>query len=604
MKRSYIIFLILLLLSIPTYSQIQVMVWNDEFSNTGLPDATRWGYDVGGSGWGNNELEYYTDSRLENARCENGNLVIEARKESYQGMNYTSARLVTSNKGDWRYGRFEVRAKLPGGKGTWPAIWMLPTTWVYGSWPSSGEIDIMEYVGYDPGNVHGSIHTEAYNHTIGTQKTSTYSVPDAETAFHTYAIEWTTEKIDFFVDDVKYFSFTNEHTGYKVWPFDQPFHFILNLAVGGDWGGAEGVDPNIWPQQMVVDYARVYQYITKDQIVVDGPTNVTANATGLVFKTQNIVGATYHWTVPDGATIVSGDGSNQIVVNWGTSAGDVQVQITHPDAGGNYSKGVAVITAPTGDKYTIVDFSSSGTEGWAPYSNGTNIITLSKQDTLLLIKYNIVDPSVNPHVDFTFSNPVSMSNLSNLVIWMKTFNLSNSVVVRADLFDIDGKYTDVTPVFRFTPTLPNGDFHCYQFDFTNNWGSNTPVYGSTINQSAIAGIRFYVDYGFYGKVASDSLWFDNIEITKDPISTSAIMPSLLSKVIIYPNPCSSMITIQSPESAGEPEQIVVLDMLGRLEIAIKGSKQTTVNVTGLPSGLHMLILIYKSGQVSKLLMKQ
>jgi Beta-glucanase/Beta-glucan synthetase len=580
------------------------MVWNDEFSNTGLPDATRWGYDVGGSGWGNNELEYYTDSRLENARCENGNLVIEARKESYQGMNYTSARLVTSNKGDWRYGRFEVRAKLPGGKGTWPAIWMLPTTWVYGSWPSSGEIDIMEYVGYDPGNVHGSIHTEAYNHTIGTQKTSTYSVPDAETAFHTYAIEWTTEKIDFFVDDVKYFSFTNEHTGYKVWPFDQPFHFILNLAVGGDWGGAEGVDPNIWPQQMVVDYARVYQYITKDQIVVDGPTNVTANATGLVFKTQNIVGATYHWTVPDGATIVSGDGSNQIVVNWGTSAGDVQVQITHPDAGGNYSKGVAVITAPTGDKYTIVDFSSSGTEGWAPYSNGTNIITLSKQDTLLLIKYNIVDPSVNPHVDFTFSNPVSMSNLSNLVIWMKTFNLSNSVVVRADLFDIDGKYTDVTPVFRFTPTLPNGDFHCYQFDFTNNWGSNTPVYGSTINQSAIAGIRFYVDYGFYGKVASDSLWFDNIEITKDPISTSAIMPSLLSKVIIYPNPCSSMITIQSPESAGEPEQIVVLDMLGRLEIAIKGSKQTTVNVTGLPSGLHMLILIYKSGQVSKLLVKQ
>ena len=249
--------------------------------------------------------------------------------------------------------------------------------------------------GYDAG--HGSIHTEAYNHTIGTQKTSTYSVPDAETAFHTYAIEWTTEKIDFFVDDVKYFSFTNEHTGYKVWPFDQPFHFILNLAVGGDWGGAEGVDPNIWPQQMVVDYARVYQYITKDQIVVDGPTNVTANATGLVFKTQNIVGATYHWTVPDGATIVSGDGSNQIVVNWGTSAGDVQVQITHPDAGGNYSKGVAVITAPTGDKYTIVDFSSSGTEGWAPYSNGTNIITLSKQDTLLLIKYNIVDPSVNPH---------------------------------------------------------------------------------------------------------------------------------------------------------------------------------------------------------------
>lgn len=603
MKQSYIFIIFLMLLNIPAFSQIQVMVWNDEFSNTGLPDASRWGYDVGGGGWGNNELEYYTNARLENARCENGNLIIEARKESYQGMDYTSARLVTTNKGDWRYGRFEVRAKLPGGKGTWPAIWMLPTTWVYGSWPSSGEIDIMEYVGYDPGNVHGSIHTEAYNHTIGTQKTSTYVVADAETAFHTYAIEWTRETIDFFVDDVKYFSFANEHTGYKVWPFDQPFHFILNLAVGGDWGGAEGVDPNIWPQQMVVDYARVYQYITKDQIVVDGPANVSPNAAGLVFKTQNIVGATYHWTVPGGANIVSGDGTNQIVVNWGTSAGDVQVEITHPDAGGTYSKGVSVITSPSGDKYTVVDFSSSGTEGWTPYSNGSNTITLSKQDTLLLIKYNIVDPSVNPHVDFTFSNPVSMSNLSNLAIWMKTLNISNSVVVRADLFDIDGKYTDVTPVFRFTPTLPNGDFHCYQFDFANKWGSNTPIYGSTVNPSAIAGIRFFVDYGFYGKVATDSLWLDNIEITKDPIATAAITPSLLSKVTVYPNPCTSMITIQTPDGAGEPEQIIVLDMLGRQEIAMEGTTQT-IDVTALPAGLHMLILKYKTGQVSKLLMKQ
>jgi len=198
---------------------------------------------------------------------------------------------------------------------------------------------------------------------------------------------------------------------------------------------------------------------------------------------------------------------------------------------------------------------------------------------------------------------VSMSNLSNLAIWMKTLNISNSVVVRADLFDIDGKYTDVTPVFRFTPTLPNGDFHCYQFDFTNNWGSNTPVYGSTVNQSAIAGIRFFVDYGFYGKVASDSLWLDNIEITKDHIATAAITPSLLSKVTVYPNPCTNMVTIQTSEGAGEPEQIIVLDMLGRQEIAMEGTTQT-IDVTALPAGLHMLILKYKTGQVSKLIMKQ
>ncbi|OCL27420.1 hypothetical protein U472_06960 [Orenia metallireducens] len=234
------------------------LVWSDEFNYTGLPDPNKWGYDVGAGGWGNNEWQNYTANRLENARVENGNLIIEARKDWYEGVEFSSARLVSRNKGDWLYGRVEARAKLPGGLGSWAAIWMLPTDWAYGDWPNSGEIDIMEHVGYEPHMIYGTVHTEAYNHMLGTQKMVGVEGGDWETAFHTYAIEWYTDRIDFLVDGRIYHTFT-KHGGTAEWPFDQRFHLIMNIAVGGDWGAAGGYDPNVWPQRMEVDYVRVYQ---------------------------------------------------------------------------------------------------------------------------------------------------------------------------------------------------------------------------------------------------------------------------------------------------------------------------------------------------------
>jgi beta-glucanase (GH16 family) len=186
-------------------------------------------------------------------------LIIEARREEYGGRPYTSARLLSRDSGNWLYGRFEVRAKLPGGRGAWPAIWMLPTDWKYGSWPASGELDIMEMVGWDPGVIHGSVHTAAYNHTIGTQKTAQRWVADATSAFHTYVAEWTPERIDIFVDDTRYFTFNNEHAGSAKWPFDQRFHMLLNVAVGGSWGAVRGIDDAAFPQRMEIDYVRVYQ---------------------------------------------------------------------------------------------------------------------------------------------------------------------------------------------------------------------------------------------------------------------------------------------------------------------------------------------------------
>lgn len=259
MRVKYFLLILISFSVFVSYSQSRKLIWADEFDSQGLPDSSRWGYDVGGKGWGNNELQFYTARRKENASVRNGQLVIEARKENYQSSRYSSARLVSKNKGDWKYGRIEVKAKIPKGRGIWPAIWMLPTKSTYGGWPKSGEIDIMEFVGYMPDSVFGTVHTGAFNHTIGTQKGGGMELKDLATAFHIYAIEWTKDRIDFYIDDQKYFEFRNEGSGPAAWPFDQEFHIILNVAVGGNWGGKYGVDDSIFPQTMVVDYVRVYQ---------------------------------------------------------------------------------------------------------------------------------------------------------------------------------------------------------------------------------------------------------------------------------------------------------------------------------------------------------
>lgn len=237
------------------------LVWSDEFNYSGLPDSTKWSYDqrLNDIGWGNNEAQYYTRARIENASVKDGFLTIRALKEDYQGKKYTSARLITAHKGDWLYGRFEVKAKLPDGRGMWPAIWMLSTDNHYGGWPASGEIDIMENVGYDPFWIVASAHTKSYNHVQGTQKNNKLKVEDCYSGFHLYALEWEASEYRVYVDDQLIFTFKNEGTGFKEWPFDQKFHLLLNLAVGGNWGGKMGIDDAVFPRSMVVDYVRVYQ---------------------------------------------------------------------------------------------------------------------------------------------------------------------------------------------------------------------------------------------------------------------------------------------------------------------------------------------------------
>lgn len=235
------------------------LAWNDEFEYSGLPDNSKWSYELGGNGWGNNELQYYTEKDTLNAEVENGLLKITARKQTREDKQYTSARLLTRNKAEFKYGKIEVRAKLPAGKGTWPAIWMLGTNIDKVGWPKCGEIDIMEHVGFEKDSIFGTVHNESYNGMKGTQKVKGHVINNPYDSFHVFSIEWTPEKIDFMMDNQVYNHFVNEHKTINEWPFDQPFFLILNLAIGGDWGGKYGVDNDVFPASMEVDYVRVYK---------------------------------------------------------------------------------------------------------------------------------------------------------------------------------------------------------------------------------------------------------------------------------------------------------------------------------------------------------
>lgn len=233
------------------------LVWNDEFDGTGLPDSNVWSFDVRGPGWVNDELQAYTDAKLENCRVENGKLIIEARKD---GNDYTSARIKTEGKADWLYGKVVVRAKLPKGRGVWPAIWMMPTDSKYGSWPNSGEIDIMEYVGHEPGMIHASMHSKDMNFMNGLMRTNAVFIKNLEDNFHDYIMIWEENGIKIMVDDTVVGNWkTNSSESWESWPWNKRFHLILNVAIGGSWGGQQGVNDSIWPQKMEVDYVRVYQ---------------------------------------------------------------------------------------------------------------------------------------------------------------------------------------------------------------------------------------------------------------------------------------------------------------------------------------------------------
>ncbi len=282
-------------------AQTWELVWSDEFDYTGSPDPAKWDHDLGAGGWGNQEAQYYT-ARPENVRVNGDHLIIEARAESFSGSNYTSARITTRDRASWTYGRIEARAQLPAGVGSWSAIWMLSEESPYGIWPASGEIDIAEHVGKDQGRVHSSLHLKNRNSPLGNNPTGSMEPGFVSTSFHIYAVEWEPRQIRFYVDDQlvdlrvpgtnQIGEYQNPQQGWAEWPFDQPFHVLLNVAVGGQWGGPT-IDAAAFPTQMLVDYVRVYEDAGTLPEVTLGPVPASIEAGGSLMLSA-------HATDPDG----------------------------------------------------------------------------------------------------------------------------------------------------------------------------------------------------------------------------------------------------------------------------------------------------------------
>ena len=501
----------LLCLSLPAFSQtggFNELVWNDEFEGEGAPDPTFWSYDLGTGqgGWGNNEVQAYTNNSS-NVRRSGGNLVIEANKVNGA---WTSARIKTQGKFNFTYGRIEFRAKLPKGSGTWPALWMLGESITTKGWPACGEIDVMEHVGKDPGRIHGTLHTpSSYGNTVNTGSTI---VSDYGDNFHVYAAEWTPDAIKFYIDNNLFYTYAPANKDAATWPFTDPQFIIINLAMGGNWGSdtkyetngqKNGIDPALTTARFEVDYVRVYQTFT--ELKLSGPASVNPGAQNITFKASKVNGAAYTWEVPAGVSITSGVGTSEIKVNWGTNPG--QVKVTMHLNGQNYQKTLNVTTTqtPEGEAFMIEDFNALPS---AKLSSSGGTFNFSQENNALKVSYQVSNPSALPQMIYTLTEPLNMSGYPVLAVNLRTRNESENVLLRLDLVDEAGKVTGTSNVFTLSPLIDDNEYFTYHFDYRNLFGTGS----GQIDGTKVKQIRILVNYGILGSPGSDTFWIDHFSV--------------------------------------------------------------------------------------------
>jgi beta-glucanase (GH16 family) len=551
------------------------LVWSDEFDTPGAPDPARWNFETGGGGWGNNELQFYTNSR-DNSYISNGTLKIHARKS--QNGTWTSARMVTSGKASWKYGRFEIRAKLPAGRGTWPAIWMMPQSPAYGIWPRSGEIDIMEHVGYDMNKIHGTIHTEAYNHKSGTQKGGSITLPQVNNQFHIYAIEWTVSEIRWYANNQLYFTFKNENKTYREWPFDQAFFLILNIAIGGDWGGAQGIDPNLAEALMEIDYIRIYS-TTIVPPVISGPELVNPGSE-IILSTPELGDLRYKWNLPEGVTLVSGEGTGTILVRWNDQPGIVTVDAFNAcDTVRSNPFSIQLRSKPIGEFWQIPFTGAEGNILWKSVAGEGNQITLSMEYNDLKINYNIQVPGANPYIYYDF--PAITDLTSHREMWLQTMAAAGQLPgnIRIDLVDSNNQI-DLTSLFKIDGQPGTGNFVTYKWLFqpgNSGWQLNR-----------IARVRVYFNYGILGRKGAGEFFLRDLKM-KNPDFTSIPVTAANQDVKVFPNPAKDKIIIHS---ARPITALTVTNTSGQvvLQTLIAGTYTHELDISGLKPGFYLLAI--------------
>lgn len=584
------------------FSQCPSIIWQDEFDGESL-DLSKWSYQIGDGcdispdlcGWGNNELQWY---RQENVEVSEGTLKITARRENSNGRNYTSARIRTIDKGDWTYGRFEARIKLPAGRGLWPAFWMLPTDEVYGGWPQSGEIDIMELIGSEPATIHGTIHFGPL-WPNNRQSGESYELHTGRFSddFHEFAVEWEPNEIRWYVDGYLYARKTNSDVAPSRWPFDQDFHFLLNVAVGGNWPGSPDGTTR-FPQTMEVDYVRVYD---ANRPTVRGARRVSNQAEGETYQLSNLPeGASVNWTVPAGATIVSGQGSERITVDWGEAGGDI----------------TATISSDCGDQ--VLTLNVFVEPAFVP------ITTLENFDDEALIDFSFSTGSLTENVDNPGANDVNASALAGrydrnsaeqfdvLVYQTDAIENGDDFVSREKKFFID-IYTDAPPNTLILLQLenssraqgdnyPTGRHSRFEARTTkqNEWERleftlldepDPSTTGSSVDQL----IFLFASNSRTG----NTYYFDNFEVYGQQVSTSVFRPANpAQKLSLFPNPAVDVLTIDQPEAGGW-QQLRITDLAGRVirewdpEDNTQGRLQ--VPVASLKSGAYLLEALSAEG---------
>jgi len=544
----------------------KVLIWSEEFDYSGLPDPLKWSYDVGGNGFGNNELQYYTRDRLENARVENGRLVIEARKEEYSGRKFTSARVTTLGNGDWLYGRFEVRAKLPKGRGVWPAIWFLPSERVYGNWPSSGEIDLMENVGYEPDKIYFTTHTEQYNHVTGGGRGGSTSLTAPYDNFYTYALEWYADSLRFYVDDVLYYSLDKKPTDtYKEWPFDQKMHLLLNTAVGGDWGGSKGIDSTIFPQKFEIDFVRVYKF-SEVQSAYD-------------LLVQQAEGGTVVASIPNGK------------VSAHTSVALEAVS----DAGYEFIKWVGTYQMTENP----LQFSMATNTTLKPLFRKKGEMIQNGTFDAGFFRWSQTVPSYL--ADVAISDGAIVFNIfsSGVNAWDIQLSQSGLVVEKGSSYTLTFDVWASQPTTFIASVGMNKDpWNVYAGEaHTAGTARRTITYTFTMPADTDPDARIIFDIG----KALGTLYFDNVSLVNNNV-LSRVNPLVKPVLSIYPNPSADSVSIEAESSI---DRIVLYTVAGMIVLDKKetGTFKAVVDVSTLPKGVYLVEIETSEGIVKEALVK-
>ncbi|HNK26563.1 MAG TPA: family 16 glycosylhydrolase [Cyclobacteriaceae bacterium] len=483
------------------YSQCEVLVWSDEFEGTGAPNPAFWTHDTGAGGWGNNEVQTYTTS-TSNVRQENGKLIIDALKF---GSNWTSGRIKTQGLKTFTYGKIVFRAKLPIGVGTWPALWMLGQNITSVAWPACGEIDVMEHVGKNQGVVQAALHTPSSNgNTVNKGATS---VPTVSTEFHDYAVSWNEQRIAFYVDNILYYTYNPSTKNASTWPFTGPQFLIMNIAMGGNFGGPT-IDPNLTSARMEVEYVRVYE--EKSEPSITGPKFVFENQTSISYTAPDYGGGiTYNWTLPETATLVSGQGTRQISVDWGNADGELQLDIDGNTGCSSNSTSVNVTTIiePTGDKYLAHSFSTSQLTGWT--TNGGASVTMQNVSDKLTVNYGL---SAMRYIQLELPRAVDLQDYS-IVKLPITIPASSVSVPDLLMMFVDGDGNETTAArYELDASKKDGLSRLFSYNFDGTWDLNNP----DVNPNYIKYVRIYMFPGTAAFSLGDLYFYNNQTVPATP----------------------------------------------------------------------------------------